>query len=173
MTGTKTDLDNTLNSAKDSRRSSISGKPSGINNSRRRVPQLPSKYNPCAGCRDTEAYIRLTHDIHSLRALELAPMPLCNEAVAGCEGCSKAGLACKYDAGALNTSGRNEQEDLRYRLECRTREYQESVFLLRVFRHGSEQDAAALLARLRVGQDVETILESLRGKPEPQGTAPK
>lgn len=149
------------------------GKTSNSNSGpRKRVRQLASQYNPCGSCRETEAHTRLTHDIHSLRVMELAPMQMCNESAPSCERCSDAGVACKYDTGSVNTYGINEQEDLRYRLECRSREYQEAVFLLRVFRHGSDQDAAALLARLRVGHDVGTILESLRGAPEQTVASP-
>ncbi|KAK1059946.1 hypothetical protein LTR74_012263 [Friedmanniomyces endolithicus] len=166
MTGTGTN--NKVNSTRGSRRSSDSDTSDDTKPVRTRVPQLPSKYNPCVSCREAEAHIRLTNYIHSLRAMELVPMPICNQQEGTCERCLDAGLKCEYGAGTVNTSGRNEQEDLRYQLECSTREYQESVFLLRVFRHGSEHDAATLLARMRDGQDVETILTSLRGDPGPQ-----
>jgi len=166
MTGTGTN--NKVNSARGSRRSSDSDTSDDTKPVRTRVPQLPSKYNPCVSCREAEAHIRLTNYIHSLRAMELVPMPICDQQEGTCERCLDAGLKCEYGAGTVNTSGRNEQEDERYQLECSTREYQESVFLLRVFRHGSEHDAATLLARMRDGQDVETILKSLRGDPGPQ-----
>ena len=107
--------------------------------------------------------MRLTHAIHQLQLLELQPQHICDEKVPSCERCAAEGLMCQYDAGAVNTHGVDAEQDLRYRLEAKEREYQESMFLLRIFRHGSEEDAQALLARLRIGHDVGEIIGSLRG----------
>ncbi|KAK3069812.1 hypothetical protein LTR53_011572 [Teratosphaeriaceae sp. CCFEE 6253] len=94
--------------------------------------------------------------------LELAPMQLCDEATPNCERCADDGAPCQYDAGPVSTYGINEEEDLRFKLQAKSNECQEALFLLRIFRHGSEEHAAALLARLRIGHDVSAIIDSLK-----------
>jgi hypothetical protein len=130
---------------------------------RKRTRQRPPTYGPCLRCRNKETYARLTHAIQSFGTLELATVPLCDCNRPTCTRCQLDNAACAYENAAVGTYGADDIADLKYQLECQTREYRELIFLLRLFRFGSDQDATALLARIRIGDNVETIVESLRG----------
>jgi hypothetical protein len=163
MTGRRRSGVDDLNAAQQGSDASASSSFGDTSGNRKRARQVTLTYGPCTRCRNKETYARLTHAIQSFGTLELAAMQQCDCVRPTCAQCRTDNAECVYDNAQASTYGADEKEDLRYQLDCRTREYRELVFLLRLFRFGSDQDATALLARIRIGDDVESIVQSLRG----------
>lgn len=120
-------------------------------------------YNPCQRCRDDESNLRVAHAVNSLRTLDLAPLAYCDEARPTCARCVAAGRGpCAYRTQDASLDTIAELERLQYQLDCKTRDLNVVVLLLRILRHSSDSEATAALARLRLSTEVQPLIAALR-----------
>jgi len=126
-------------------------------------------YNICHGCRTAESDIRLSHALNSLGTAELAPLDFCDGGRPACARCHTADRRCAYDETpltplAIDDDDNDDPRDLRYQLECRTRDFARLLLLLRTLHQGSDAEASLVLARLRMGEDVGSVIARVTGR---------
>jgi len=105
--------------------------------------------------------MRLTHALNSLRTLDLGPLVFCDERQPVCTRCESFGFThCVHQPVAGGDSTR--ERDLQLQLDCKSRDLQVAILLLRVLRHSADNEASMALARLRLMEETGRLIASLR-----------
>ena len=72
-----------------------------------------------------------------------------------CGRCEKHGAECQYD---VAQEGVTRMQNLQQQLESKSGEHSKLMNLFNAFQHGSDYEATTLLARLRLGANVDDLL---------------
>lgn len=82
-----------------------------------------------------------------------------------CARCQRAGMDCLYD---IAIQGVTRMQGLQQQLRSRTDDYDRLVALFSRFQYSTDEEASMLLARVRTGESIETLMPSMSLVQQPQ-----